>query len=235
MIQKAYIVPGQPHILLAPDRNPGWASLKRAYEAVGKEIEESGAELLLIYSTQWFSVIGHLFQVDPKPKWTLVDQNWYEFGEIPYEFRIDPKFGELYADICREHGMQASTVNYHGFPIDTGTVVALKLLNQNNEIPASVVSCNIYSERDESRALGFAARAAIEQYGKETIVVCVTNFSNRYEVGDIDPARDRISSSKDDEWNRKLLEMFGEGRLEDVAQVAREFAREANADMGFKA
>jgi 2-aminophenol/2-amino-5-chlorophenol 1,6-dioxygenase alpha subunit len=235
MIEKAYIVPGQPHILLAPEKNAGWASLKRAYEEVGKEIEKSGAELLLVYSTQWLSVIGHLFQVDPKPKWTLVDQNWYEFGEIPYELRIDPKFGELYADICREHGMQASTVNYHGFPIDTGTVVALKLLNPNNAIPASVVSCNIYSEREESRALGFAARAAIEQYGKKTIVVCVTNFSNRYEVGDIDPARDRVSSSKDDEWNRKLLEMFGEGRLEDVAQVAREFSREANADMGFKA
>src|SRR5260221_6614115 len=32
-----------------------------------------------------------------------------------------------------------------------------------------------------------------------------------------------------------MLEVFGEGRLEDVAQVAREFGREANADMGFKA
>ena len=235
MIQKAYIVPGQPHILLAPEKNAGWASLKKSYEAVGNEIANSGAELLLLYSTQWFSVIGHLFQVDPKPKWTLVDQNWYEFGEIPYEFRIDPKFGELYCRICQEHGMQAAAVKYHGFPIDTGTVVALKLLDPNNAIPASVVSCNIYSEREESRALGLAARAAIEQYGKKTIVVCVTNFSNRYEVGDIDPARDRISSAKDDEWNRKLLEMLGEGRLEDVAQVAREFAREANADMGFKA
>jgi len=235
MIHKAYIVPGQPHILLAPDRNAGWASLKKSYDAVGREIENSGAELLLVYSTQWFSVIGHLFQVDPKPKWTLVDQNWYEFGEIPYELKIDPKFGELYAGICKEHGMQASTVNYHGFPIDTGTVVALKLLNPNNAIPASIVSCNIYAEREESRALGFAGRAAIEQYGRKTIVVCVTNLSNRYEVADIDPAHDRISSSKDDEWNRKLLEMFGEGRLEDVAQVAREFAREANADMGFKA
>jgi 2-aminophenol/2-amino-5-chlorophenol 1,6-dioxygenase subunit alpha len=235
MIQKAYIVPGQPHILLAPDRNAGWASLKRAYEGVAKEIAQSGAELLLVYSTQWLSVIGHLFQVDPKPKWTLVDQNWYEFGEIPYEFRIDPAFGELYCRICKEHGMQAATVSYHGFPVDPGTVVALKLLDPENAIPASVVSCNIYAERDESRALGFAARAAIEQYGKKTIVVCVTSLSNRFEVADIDPARDRISSAKDDEWNRKIVEMFGEGRLEDVAQVAREFAREANADMGFKA
>src|SRR5687767_11322230 len=235
MITKAYLVPGQPHILLGADRNEGWAKLKSAYEAVGREIAASGAELMLVYSTQWFSVIGHLFQVDPKPAWTLVDQNWYELGEIPYEFRIDPEFGKLYASICKEHGMQAATVAYHGFPIDTGTVVALKLLNPNNAVPASVVSCNIYAEREETRALGIAARAAIEAYGKKTIVVCVTNFSNRYEVADIDPAHDRISSQKDDEWNRKLLEMLGEGRLEDVAQVARDFAREANADMGFKA
>ena len=235
MIINTYIVPGQPHPLLAPDRNAGWASLRSAYEQVGKEIEASGAELLLLYSTQWFSVIGHLFQTDPKPKWTLVDQNWYEFGSIDYEFRIDPKFGELYAGISRQHGMQSATVNYHGFPIDTGTVVALKLLNANNAVPASVVSCNIYAEREETRLLGRAGREAIDAYGKKTIVVVVTNLSNRYEVAEIDPARDRISSAKDDEWNRKILEMLGEGRLEDVAQVAREFGREANADMGFKA
>lgn len=235
MIQKAYIVSGQPHILLAPEKNQGWASLRASYEAVGREIARSGAELILLYSTQWFSVIGHLFQTDPQPKWVLVDQNWYDLGEIPYEFRIDPKFGELYASICKQNGMQAATVNYHGFPIDTGTVVALKLLNPDNAIPASVVSCNIYAERDETRALGKAGRAALEQYGKKTIVVVVTNLSNRYEVAEIDPANDRVSSAKDDEWNRKILEMLGEGRLEDVAQVARDFAREANADMGFKA
>jgi 2-aminophenol/2-amino-5-chlorophenol 1,6-dioxygenase alpha subunit len=234
-IHKAYLVPGQPHILLAADQNAGWASLKQSYEAIGREIERSGAELILLYSTQWFSVIGHLFQTDPNPQWTLVDQNWYQFGEIPYSFRIDPDFGKLYASVCKDLGMQTATVDYHGFPIDTGTVVALKLLNPNNAIPASVVSCNIYAERDETRALGRAARAAIDRYGKKTIVVIVTNLSNRYEVGEIDIANDHISSSKDDEWNRKILEMLGEGRLEDVAQVAREFGREANADMGFKA
>ena len=44
----------------------------------------------------------------------------------------------------------------------------------------------------------------------KTIVVVVTNLSNRYEVAEIDPAHDKISSSKDDEWNRKILEMLGD-------------------------
>lgn len=235
MIEKLYIVPGQPHILLAPEKNAGWAELNAAYKRVGEEIERSGAELLLVYSTQWFSVIGHLMQTDPNPEWVLVDQNWYALGEMPYSFRIDPEFGKLYCATAKSYGMQASTVDYHGFPIDTGTVVALKLLNPNNAIPASIVSCNIYAEREETRLLGRAGREALDHYGKKTIVVVVSNLSNRYEVAEIDPAHDKISSQKDDEWNRKIVEMLGEGRLEDVAQVAREFGREANADMGFKA
>ena len=235
MIRKALIVPGQPHPLLAPDRNSGWRSLRNSYERLAAEIAAIGPELLVLYSTQWFSVIGHLMQTDPAPKWVLVDQNWYELGEIPYEFRIDSEFGNRYCAVAKRYGLQASVVNYHGFPIDTGTVVALKLLNPDNAIPASIVSCNIYAEREETRLLGRAAREAIDAYGKKTVVVVVTNLSNRYEVVEIDPAQDRISSMKDDEWNRKILEMLGEGRLEDVAQVAREFGREANADMGFKA
>lgn len=235
MIEKLYVVPGQPHILLAPEKNPGWAELNHAYRKIGEEIAASGAELMLVYSTQWFSVIGHLMQVDPNPEWVLVDQNWYELGEMPYSFRIDPEFGKLYCATAKSYGMQASTVNYHGFPIDTGTVVALKLLNPNNAIPASIVSCNIYGEREETRLLGRAGREALDHYGKKTVVVVVSNLSNRYEVAEIDPAHDTISSQKDDEWNRKIVEMLGEGRLEDVAQVAREFGREANADMGFKA
>ncbi len=67
--------------------------------------------------------------------------------------------------------MQTATVDYHGFPIDTGTVVALKLLNPNNAVPASMVSCNIYAERDETRALGRAARTAIDRYGKKTMKI----------------------------------------------------------------
>ena len=38
---------------------------------------------------------------------------------------------------------------YKGFPIDTGSVVALKLLNPDNAIPACIVSSNMYSDRAE--------------------------------------------------------------------------------------
>ena len=47
------------------------------------------------------------------------------------------------------------------------------------------------------------------------------SLSNRMFTTTIDPAEDRIHSLKDDEWNRKILDLLGEGRLEDVAQLSR--------------
>ena len=63
----------------------------------------------------------------------------------------------------------------------------------------------------------------------------MTALSNRMHTQPIDPANDRISSLKDDEWNRKLLEILAEGRLEDTSQLMRTFAAQANADSKGKA
>src|SRR5258708_39215918 len=109
--------------------------------------------------------MGHVVQTAVKPEWGLGDQKWYELGEIPYSFRIGPEFGKLYAGICKDLGMQTATVDYHGFPIDTRTVVALKLLNPNNAVPASPVSCTIQAERAEPLTLGTAAPTASERLG----------------------------------------------------------------------
>ncbi|MFT7518516.1 MAG: 2-aminomuconate deaminase, partial [Kiritimatiellia bacterium] len=46
-------------------------------------------------------------------------------------------------------------------------------------------------------------------------------LSNRLFTNFIEPSEDHIHSLKDDEWNRKILEFVGDGRLEDLAQLSR--------------
>lgn len=229
-----YIVPGLPHVLLAPEKSAGWASLRKNFDLVRQEIEASDAEMILYFSSQWLSVLGYLFQADPEPEWTQVDHNWHEFGSMHYKFKVDTKFASIYGQEVKDLGHYTRQVNYRGFPIDTGTIVAQKLLNPQNRLPVAVASCNMYAEKQETLSIGQAAMRAIEKYGKRVAVVVVSGLSSRFETTEIDPTHDRISSLKDDEWNRKILEIFSEGRLEDVSEVAREYSRQANADMGFK-
>ncbi len=234
-IVRGYIVPGRPHPLLCPERAEPWSRLRRAFDAVCAEIASLEADLLLLYSTQWPTVIGHQIQADPEPEWTLVDPEWHELGDMPYRLRMDPEFAEAYRQAALTRGLHARTVAYRGFPIDTGTVVALQLLNPGNRLPACVVSCNLYADRAETLVLGKAARDALERTGKRAIAIAVTALSNRMFTRPIDPQEDRISAVKDDEWNRKILEILAEGRLEDVSQHAREFSAQAHADQKFKA
>jgi hypothetical protein len=161
-------------------------------DEVRKEIENSDAEMILYFSTQWLTVLGYLFQADPNPKWTLVDSNWHEFGSMPYEFKVDTKFATSYASEVKSMGHYTREVNYRGFPIDTGTVVAQKLLNPGNRLPAAMASCNMYAEKQETLSIGQAAMRAIEKRGLSTVVVCVTGLSSRYHTEEIEYSKDRF-------------------------------------------
>ena len=215
-------VPPQPHPLLAPEQNEGWGQLRAAFDTARKRIEESDADLILIYSTTWPSVIGHQIQAHPEPEWTHVDDDFHFLGSMPYKFKMDTEFANTYNENCGERGLHSRTISYDGFPIDTGSVVALSLLNPDNRIPACIVSSNVYSNRAESIVLGKAARDTLKQQGKKAVVVVVATLSNRMFTEHIEPQDDRIHSAKDEEWNQKMMEFFGQGRLEDLSQLSRE-------------
>jgi len=229
------LVPGLPHPLLVPDAHPGYGRLRSAFDQARSKIESLKPDVLVLYSTQWVSVIGHQIQADPKPTWIHVDQEWHALGDLPYTFAMDSAYANAYQAAATARGLHARTVSYYGFPIDTGTIVALKLLDPSNAIPACVVSCNMYADRAETIVLGKAAADALHKSGKRAVAVAVSALSNRLLVEPYDPAKERISSLKDDEWNRKMLEILAKGRLEDVCQLAREFTAQANGDMKLKA
>ena len=130
-------------------------------------------------STQWASIIGHQIQADPEPVWNHVDPEWHELGSMPYKFRIDVDFAQAYEKAAKARGLPTRTVAYHGFPIDTGSVVALKLLNPDNALPATMVSCNMYADRAETIVLGKAGADAAHETGRRPVAIAVTALSNR--------------------------------------------------------
>lgn len=212
-------MPVHPHPLLAPDANEGYGRLRGAFEEAARRIEDSGADLLVIYSTTWPSIIGHQMQADPNPVWNLVDHDFHDLGTMHYDFRIDADFAHAWRDAAEKRGLSARTVAYDGFPIDVGSVVALSLLNPGNRLPAAIVSSNVYANRAETTVLAKACMDAAK--GRKIAVVAAMSLSNRMFTQRIDPHDDRIHSLKDDEWNRKILEFLGDGRLEDVGQLSR--------------
>ena len=226
------------HPLLAPDRRtPGWANCIAAYKNDRRRRSSaSGAELMLVYSTQWFSVIGHS---DAGRSESGVGAGRSELVRARGDPVLVPRSirssGSCIArrQVVRDAGVDGELSRLSDRYRDGRRAEAAQPEQRHPGLDRLVQ--HLRGARGDARPRPRRRARRSTRYGKKTIVVVVSNLSNRYEVAEIDPAHDRISSQKDDEWNRKILEMLGEGRLEDVAQVAREFGREANADMGFKA
>lgn len=237
------IVPGLPHPLLAPEACDAYARLCQGFEAararVERAVEEHGADLLVLYSTQWTSVLGHQIQGATQLQWTHVDPEFHDLGCIPYTFGFDTAFAETYVHEAKSRGLHARVVNYDGFPIDTGTIVARKLLDPEGRLPCVVVSCNMYADRAETLVLGKAGASALRATGRKAVAVAITGLSYRMLQEVFTPAeaavKERVSLPRDDEWNQKILELLAAGRLEDVSQLARTFFKEARADQKFKA
>ena len=98
--------PPHPQPLLAPELNDGYAKLRAAFDECRKRIEESDADLILIYSTTWPSIVGHQIQALENPVWTHVDDDFHYLGSMPYDFRMDVDFANGYAAAAVKRGLQ---------------------------------------------------------------------------------------------------------------------------------
>lgn len=230
-IDRAYIVPGLPHLVFG---NGNWQPLKTALKKAADSARKAKPDVLVIYSSQWISVLGHSFQADPHPKGLHVDENWYDMGDFPFSFSVDVSLATTAAELAQTMGLATKLVNYEGFPVDTGTLVTLKYFNPENDIPVMIVSSNIYAGHADSEKLGQSVAQAIKRSGKKAVLINCSSFSHRFFTEDIDPAADRISRPEDDTWNKKMLDMLKEGKNKQALQTIPEYVKAANPEMMFK-
>ncbi len=213
-------VPGLPH-LLAANPAPGWRTLADGVKAVGNTMRAEGVESLLVISTQWISVLGIQVQVRPELQGTRVDENWYafDFGTLPYALQTDVPLADAWLRSCRDAGFQARATQHPHFPIDTGVIVASRLLDPESRWPIAQASLNLYGSADDVALLGQSAREAIERCGRRVGVVAIGGLSSHPFRTWIEPTRDDISRASDARCNRQVLDSLTEGDFEGLARA----------------
>lgn len=229
----ACIIPGSPLPYLRSD-NPPWAGLATACRALGRSLALARPDVLLMYSTQWMAVLDELWLTRPVLEGVHVDENWYEFGDLPYRMRIDVELAAASIDGCKRIGISAKGVDYDEFPVDTGSIVANAMLNPDGRVPFVIAANNLYHSFEQTEALGAMAADTARRLGRKVAVVGVGGLSGSVFRGEIDIRNDHIVSAEDDRWNREILRLCEQGDIGALRDACPRFAKEARADMGFK-
>jgi 2-aminophenol/2-amino-5-chlorophenol 1,6-dioxygenase subunit alpha len=233
-VVSAFLVPGSPLPLLKPDVL-SWGRLAAAMQRAGRALEASRPDTVLVYSTQWLAVLDQQWLTRRRSQGVHVDENWYEFGDLPYDISVDVELAHACIAGSARIGIHARGVNYEGFPIDTGTIAACTLLGMGAPSrPLIVASNNLYHDSAATERLGALALGCADELGKRVAVVGIGGLSGSLFRTEIDLRSDRIAEPEHDKWNQQILRMIESGDVAQLRRVIPEFAREARADMGFK-
>ena len=233
-VVSAFLVPGNPLPKLKPDI-AAYGRMAQAMKNAGHALAASRPDVVLVYSTQWIAVLDQLWLTRPHSSGLHVDENWYEFGDLPYDIFSDGELASACVAASPKSGIHARGVDYEGFPIDTGTIVAAGLLGVGGrERPLVVGSNNVYHNGEVTEKLaGIAVQCAAEQ-GKRVAVVAVGGLSGSVFRTEIDLNEDHIVTQSDDEWNQRMLKLMESGNVAELRRLMPEYAGAARVDMGFK-
>lgn len=233
-IVSAFLVPGSPLPQTKRDALP-WGRLAAACERAGRALAASRPDSVLIYSTQWFAVLDQQWLTRPRSTGLHVDENWYEFGDQPYDLCADTELAHACVAGSARVGVHARGVNYDGFPIDSGTIAASALMGfGSSQLPLVAGSNNLYHNAATTEKLAAMAAACAKEQGKRIAVVGIGNLSNGMFRERIDPNADRISDPEHDRWNQRLLQMLESGSVSELRATLPDYVKSARPDMGMK-
>lgn len=235
---KGALVPGLPHLLLD---DPSYRELKNSMIGLGKLWVSSGIRKLFFFSTQWRSVLGHSFLRGPSGKGQHVDENWYDFGPIDYELFFDPMMVDDCARAAQVRGYQVKSIEYPGFPIDTGTLVAHELLLKGAHLvdphfnfAIGCVSCSIYGDYLDTLEMGRSLSAVLRDQSEPCAAVIVSQLSNRNLDKDYGEIPEQFASTNDELFNDACLLAIKQGNAEYLKLILDEKGKEACADMSLR-
>ena len=229
----AFLVPGSPLPYVRRD-NPPWGALADAMDRAGEALDAAQPDTLVVYSTQWIAVLDQLWQTRAHLADVHVDENWHEYGELPFDITIDTELAGAAVAATNEAGIKSKGVDYDKFPIDTGTIVASAFLNPGSKRSLVITSNNVYHDWGMTETLGRVAAEQADALGRQIAVIGVGGLSGSYFRHTIDVGEDRIASDTEDAWNQRVLELMQRGDLAALREQCPDYAAAARVDMGFK-
>lgn len=229
----SFLVSGHPLPGLST-KTPTHAVFTKALSAASQALAATKPEVIVAYSTQWIAVLDELWQTRPHLEGVHVDENWYDYGDLPFDLRIDTELADACIAASKAAAISAKAVDYDGFPVDTGSIVMANALDPQKRLRFVLASNNLYHDGATTEKLAAIAVEQAGRLGRRVALVGVGGLSGTIFRDRIDLEKDRIATTEDDAQNRKLLKLLEAGDAAAVRAFLPEYARSARADMGAK-
>ncbi|MAU40018.1 MAG: tRNA U-34 5-methylaminomethyl-2-thiouridine biosynthesis protein [Kordiimonas sp.] len=232
-VVSAFIIPASP-LPMVHGSNPPWGAFAEAMDEAGRRLAETDPDVILIYSTAWYAVLDQLWQMRAHVKGVHVDENWHEYGNMPFDMHIHQPYTAACIEATAKINIRSRAVDYDAFPIDTGTIGANHFLNKEHKYKLAITSNNLYHDGRLTGQLARVAAKQADQIGLRVAVVGIGGLSGSFFRHEINIADDRIENPIEDNCNKEFLTLIEQNDGPVLLSGIEGYVPAARADMGMK-
>jgi 3,4-dihydroxyphenylacetate 2,3-dioxygenase len=227
-IELSMVVPHVPSIChedQAPDFQQG---IIAGLKTVSKEIAEIKPDVVILVSCHWQSTFATYIDCTPVHKGFLTAQEAPDLiRDVPYHYPGDEELGNELVQAIKNANIPVEGVNDPHFVWDYGTVVPLRYLVPNEDIPVINISVTLCASLEEFHQMGLEITKALQKSGKKAVFVASGALSHNLVRG-----RHNMPTISEHALNKEFVDLLLNKDYKSAYQMLPQFSRMAKVEGG---
>jgi len=171
-IELSMVVPHVPSICHeenAPDFQHG---IVDGLKQVAKQIADINPDVVVLVSCHWPTTFEHYVDCNPVHKGSLTAQEAANLiSDVPYNYKGDEELADQLVQAGRDAGIPVEGVHDLSFEWDYGTLVPLRYLVPNGDIPVINLSVTLCASLEETYQWGQVIAKVLKESDKKAVFV----------------------------------------------------------------
>ncbi len=217
-----------------PVKGKRQAAIDGHYE-IARRAKALGVDTVVICDTHWLVNAGFHINANDRFEGLLTSSEFPQFiRDMPYSHEGNPALGDAIAAKASDMGVYTLAHHLDSLDLEYGTLVPMSFMSR--EHPMKVVSiaafCTVH-DHDESRVLGEAIRAAVEESDSKVLLVASGSLSHKiWSNKEYAPNNGTFTISS--EFNRQVdlmvLEMWKRGDHATFLKMLGDYAKHCSGE-----
>lgn len=204
------------------------------HREISRRMRELGVDTVVVFDSHWLVNSGYHINCAPRFKGIYTSNELPHFiKNLPFEYDGNPALGHLIAEAATQAGVRTRAHDDTSLAPEYGTLVPMRYMNPDRHFKVVSVAalCTVHDLAD-SATLGASLRRAVEEDYEGTVAILASgSLSHRFaQNGVSEQYLHRLWSPFLEEFDRRVVDMWEQGRWETFTELLPEYAEKCHGE-----
>ncbi len=199
-----------------------------AMDDIGRKLSEMKPDLIVLISTHWISPFNHYVDITPVHKGILTAFEAPDIiSDVEFNYPGDAEMGKALVDAGKRAGIPVIGVDDPTYVWDYGTVVPLRYLVPNEDVPVVNISVTMAANLEETYKLGKEFKKVLDASDKKVVFVASGALAHNLVRG-----RHNMPTKSEQALDKQFIDYVLNNDLEAVKEMLPQYAKVAGVEGG---